>query len=321
MAKSKKSAEAAPAAEPAAAPAVEPAADPSPAVEETPPEAVPAGDIPEGEMKAFLEDEQDDLDEAAPAAEAAPVVDADPGQAPAVEPAAVEPTVAAETPPAAAPPAEAPLAEAKPGEAKPEAPETPPAAEPPEQQPVAETAEELQARYADWRGKAEDALQREHYLLDEATVEALETDAAAAIPKLMSRVYLDAVTASVGHVMAAMPQLIGSMVQLQRQSDEVETRFFERWPQLTDHRDSVVRLGQAYRQVFPRASEEDFTRDVGAQTIIALRLPIEAQPAPAPAPVPFTPAASSPPGGRPQVKLNPFEQLAEEMAQEELDLG
>lgn len=298
------------AAEPAAeaeAPAeAEPAEAAAPA--EAEPEAKP-GDIPEGEMNAFLADEADDLDEELPA---------DSGQAKAAEPEEA-PVAEGEKPAEAEAPSEAAPAAAKPEEAKPEEPTVPPAGEPPQPQP---TEEELQERYTTWRTGAEAALAKQHYLLDDATVEELEANAELTIPKLMSRVYLDAVTASVGHVIAALPGLITQMNEVQRQSDKAEENFFEAWPLLKDRRPDVIRLGQMYRQVFPQASEVDFIREVGSQAHIALKIPVAAQevtPA-APAPKPFTPAVSTAPGGTPQPKANPFEELSNEMAQEELNL-
>jgi len=297
----------APAETPGEAPAEEKPAAEAPAAE---PET-PSGDIPEGEMNAFLKDDEDDLDEAP--ADSGQAKEAKPEEAPVAE---GEKPAEAEAAPEAKP------AEAKPEEAAPEEPAVPPAGEPPQPQP---TEEELHEQYATWRTGAEEALAKGHYLLDEKTVEELEDpeSAATVIPRLMSRVYLDAVTASVGHVLAALPQLITSMNEVQRQSDKSEASFFEAWPQLKDHRPDIIRLGQMYRQVFPQASEVDFVREVGSQALIALKIPMEAPEAKPSAPVvkPFTPAVGAgAPAGAAQPEINPFEQLSDDMGQEQLDL-
>lgn len=303
--------EAAPA-EAAAEETPESAASEEAASEEAKAGDTPAGDIPEGAIDAFLKDDEDDLD----------VAPADSGQAEAAKP-EEKPVAEGDKPAEAEAAPEAKPAEVKPEEAAPEEPAVPPAGEPPQPQP---TEQELQEQYATWRTGAEDALAKGHYLLDEKTVEALEDpeNAAKVIPTIMARVYLDAVTASVGHVLAALPGLITQMNEVQRQSDKTEKAFFEAWPQLVKHRPDIIRLGTMYRQVFPNASETDFIREVGPQAIIALKIPMEAPEAKPSTPVvkPFIPAiGAGAPAGAAQPEANPFEKLSNEMAEEELDLG
>ncbi len=238
-------------------------------------------------------------------------------------PQAVVPTPA-EPVPAPAPVEPAP--EPAPVTAEPPAPVEPQ----PVQQPQApqQTTEEAQAAYAKYRGEAEAVLAKEHYAISPEMAENLDENAAIVIPQLMSKVYMDAVSGAISHVLNQMPALVEGAIMARETRSSQETQFFTAWPQLdpAQHRATVVSLGQAYRQVHPSASVEQFTRDVGAQAIVALQLmpqavaPPAQAPAQEPTPVPFRPAGSSPPASSPSSPTNRFESLNAEFDAEDLDL-
>ncbi len=258
----------------------------------------------EGELDADLPEEPVSEPEPTPVAEPTP----EEPEPPVGEPV---PPVEAE-PPAAAEPVQPPVA---------------PVVEPPA--PAAPTPQlsqdQLAGYYQQWRGEAEELLATQHYALNEQAAEDLNDNAGEAIPRLMSKVYMDAVTASIGHVMSVLPQAVETALQVRDLTRTNEDAFYGAWPQLDkgQHHDAIVRLGMAYRQVDPNASLETFINNVGAQAIIALKIPMEAAPVePVIAPVaPFQPAAASPPVATSAQKENPFSALSREMEEEELDLG
>ena len=199
--------------------------------------------------------------------------------------------------------------------------------------PVQPTSEQIQARYKEWRGQTENLLATHHFALTEQEQNDLELNPGEVIPRLMSKVYLDAVTATLSQVVNYLPRMIASVNESQTVQSKSEEEFFGRWPQLKDHKDMVLRVGQVYRQLNPRASKEDFMNEVGAQTLVALRIPPEGI---APQPkvngntqaqqtakaTPFVPAATAPGGGAPQQPpRNIFDQLASDFEEEELDEG
>ena len=292
---------------------------------------------------ALLEEDADDLDLVGGTAETEKAATEDAEKAePKVEaePAAetkVETPVTGEVKPE-----EKPTVETKPEVAAPEAPtqvqpeETPAVAEPAKKPEVAEpveapapvlTKEQQSEVYIKWRAESENLLATQHYQLSEEVAAELESDSTVAIPKLLSRVYLDAVTASVGHMMSQMPQMIERVISARTSADAAEVKFFDHWAKQglkTEHRSTVAPLGRAYRTANPNATEQEFIRDVGAQSIVALGLMGTPDAAPAelaPAAEKFQPAApTAASGARPVVKRNVFDQLTEDMETEELDL-
>ena len=184
----------------------------------------------------------------------------------------------------------------------------------------AASPEALAKQFREARAEAEKLLAEQHYKLSEEDAEALEVDPGAAIPRLMAKVYMDAVTTAISHVLDNMPRLIEGTMQVQQQAKAAEDKFYETWPQLdrSKHHEMVLRLGRAYRQAYPNASQDEFIRDVGAQALVALRIPLQAQKAPESKP--FRPAsvASAPAAQTVERPKNPFEALAEELMRDDM---
>ena len=303
-------------------PVVEPTPAPAPVVEPVTPPPSADEPSPAASFVDLLED--DDLD--ADAVE-------EPGQE---TPSAEEPP--AETPPEAAPePMPEPAAEVPPVEVPPPAPEQaapePSPAEPvtpptPTEEPPAIPMDEVRANYAQARTEMEGIVASQHYALDEAAMEAFDTNPAEEIPKIMARVYMDAVTGAVAHMMTHMPALVDSVVQGRATYDQAEEEFFAAWPQIdrSAHAASIAQMGQVYRQVNPNATKADFIRDVGAQVVVAFGLGQLAAVAPTPEEnatppaAPFKPAGQGGLGGAAPNKTNPFDDFTKEMESEELDL-
>lgn len=198
---------------------------------------------------------------------------------------------------------------------------------PPPEQP---TLEDIQKQFTEWRAESEKLLAEHHYSLSEEETQELEE---AGVPEALieklphwgARIYLDAVQAAMGQVTTHLPQLMQMVATRQEQIDREETEFFEAWPALKEHEDTVRRMAVAYRQANPNADKETFIREVGASASVSLKLPIpEAEEAAAAAAKeketaqqePFKPAAKGTPAGAPPKKPAGFDALDRELFEE-----
>lgn len=179
----------------------------------------------------------------------------------------------------------------------------------------APTPEQMTEYYQNWRTQTEDVLAKTHYKITQEVMDELDTQPDIALPKLMAKVYLDAVTATMAQVNANFPRLVNEVLQRNKVGDEREQQFFEAWPDLKGEAPTVLRIAGAYRQMNPNATTDDFIREVGAQAMVTLRKPIPgmANGNGAPPIIPakaFKPAAATPPstGAAPPPK-NPYEVL------------
>ena len=330
-----------------------PASTPTPDTPTTPVSTSP--EVPKDEtMEDFLAEDFDkepmDLDEPEstgeesekPAGEPGvkPTVEVKPGEVPPVV--EVPPVQGQEPAPVTEPtPTPAPVVATPPVTPTPGEPAAPaPAAEPtPTDAPL--TVEQLRTNYDQYRRDAEDVLATQHYALTEEQSAELATDPEALgklVPRIAARVYMDAVTGTLGQVLQHLPQAVEQALQTRNVASSSEEKFFEMWPQLKDpiHRDTIGQLGVAYRQVHPLATPEEFTKNVGAQAMLALQLMPGASAAPpatngsgvpvvaaapvTPPPAPaFTPAGGSPPSTGKLPKANPYSDLAEEFAREDAE--
>jgi len=194
------------------------------------------------------------------------------------------------------------------------------------------TQEEYDATIAEAKQKALTSLE-EQFQLTEDQADALVTDPNTVLPQMLAKMYLDVYT----NVMQGMQQQLPQMVHGVVQNSEVQARgkaaFHEAWPQLAkaEYSQTVERIGEAYKQMNPKATREEFIQEVGAQAWVALRLPLDellahTQAAPVPIADPKvttlrTPAAagSVPAAGKAPVQKqsNAFESLADEFLDED----
>lgn len=201
----------------------------------------------------------------------------------------------------------------------------------PSQTTTPRTQEEINQVYADWRRETETLLAEHHYKLTKEEIDEIEADPAKALPRHMARVYMDSVTAAISQITTHMPRLVRIVIEQDSASSKAENAFFEQWPELKEHSDTVVKIGQAYRQLNPNASEEEFINEVGAAAMVSLRLdPTNRRNGASNSTpkgngrdsqqqhnAPFKPATSSP-GALPKapVDTNPFTQLDAEFDEE-----
>lgn len=282
-----------------------------PSQESATPEATPDGF--ETEIAELLKDEFDDT------------------QLPASEEAPAEAEAGAETPSEEAPQEEEPPAEETQQEQQQEASAS---EQPTTQEETAQTpdvgnfeasAEELQQALEQYQAQAQEQLATHVYSLSQEEVQAIDEDPAEFLktkgPQLFARVHLQAQLAAMAQMSRLLPTVMRQVQETQAQASSFESKFFERWPQLKDHYDQVMKIGQVYRQVNPQAKPEDFIETVGLQAALQLKLPVQGQqkpvqqqrqqpfePVAARAGVAPTPQSNQPP--------NEFEQLAVEEMQE-----
>ena len=206
----------------------------------------------------------------------------------------------------------------------------PQSTEEPAAQPVPETPPEppIVEQYNQWRQQAMDVLEKEHYNLTDEQAELLENEPAKFMSKLAATLHVEVLQQATAAVMRIVPSLMQQVQMTQQDQSAKEEVFFQQWPQLREYRDDVFRHGQAYHQINPTATFEDFVRDVGAIVSVARQV-VVAPPAGgngeaiAPAPVPAKPLGAVG-GARPTSPArsgNPFAQLDKdfESFEEELE--
>lgn len=132
--------------------------------------------------------------------------------------------------------------------------------------------EEAAELFTEWRSTTEKLLAEHHYKLSEEEVAVLNENPAEFIPKAMSRVYLDCVSAAFQQFVTYLPRMVFQVLEQREANNSQENAFFTSWPALKEHRETVLRLGAAYRASNPTATVEDFINEVGAQSMVALRL-------------------------------------------------
>jgi hypothetical protein len=188
------------------------------------------------------------------------------------------------------------------------------------------TAEEASNLFKEWRNTTEDLLAKHHYNLSEKDVEEFNENPGAFVSKAMSRVYLDSIQAAFQQFTNYLPRMVGQVLEMKKHTSEREESFYSAWPKLREHQDTVLRMGASYRAQNPTATLDQFIKEVGAQAMVALRLPMDASgaasAASAPAPKkPFKPAGTSGATPTPQKSNgedNVFGRLAEEFSFEDL---
>jgi len=246
-------------ASPAAAPASPSPSTSSPSLEpsSTSPVAEPTNSVsPSADDFSQLGEPDDDFVELA-------------SDAPAPEPAPVEPATPAVEPPKAPEPAK----QAAPEPAKVPVPEPPKepaaAAAPPPSDPRSLTEQLTQHKDA-----LIGAIAQERFKLSPEEMNALEIDAVGTIPRLLAKVYYEAVTASLNHIQNFVPQMQAQFRNAEQANAEAEKVFYGAFPQLdkAKHHEDVMMFAQMFRSTNPNLSREDFIAGVGAAVMAKNRI-------------------------------------------------
>lgn len=229
-----------------------------------------------------------------------------------------------------APPAAAPTAAAPAAPVVPVAPATPPAVSPPDASVAAPVASEpaaspsaptdvppadVDSLLTAFDEKGAELLQTlaPQFQLTQEQITELETDAAAAMPKLLANTYMKSMRAALGMVKNLVPQMVQQTIQRDNEARDMEGQFFKQWGQLNKekHGSDIRSFAQAFAKASPGLSRENLFSMVGAAVMAKHGLQGgQTPPAPAAAMAPapsFTPAvASAPVIHTQQVDQNPF---------------
>lgn len=299
------------AAEGTPSPSTSPAPTTSPA--EAAPQSTPAGgglkDAPAGEGDFTIPDlGAEDLDVV--------VIPASASAAPAAPSAPATPPV----PPAAAAPAAAPAQEAPKDQQTQQTPDASGQQQTPQAAPTTPAAAaptDILTQLQQNREALIGELARTHYAISPQEEEALRENAVEAIPKLLAKVHMDAVSAALAHIGNLVPRMIQYQQAVERANNTAREKFFEAWPQLKAHEAEVTRMAKTYRSLNKEATLEDMIRDVGPivmqrQGIVATPKGNGTPPQPKPAAA-FVPPVGSAGGGTTAppaaVEPNPWEGL------------
>jgi len=123
------------------------------------------------------------------------------------------------------------------------------------------------------------ALAQSVFKLEQKDLEGLETDIAATIPLLLSRVAVFAqqqALTQMGRLMPSMMMRFGEMVQKHSANERL---FYEAWPSLSraQHGQQITELGIRYRQMFPNATLDQMIDHLGPLALSQLGMPLVAR--------------------------------------------
>ncbi len=138
------------------------------------------------------------------------------------------------------------------------------------------TQEEYNEQVQSAREKATEELVTK-FQLTEDQADDLVSDPNSVLPQLLANMYLDLFTNVMQGMHSQLPNMIQGVVSTTERESKQKNAFFTAWPQLNkaEHMKTVKRVGDNYSALNPKASRDDFIREVGAQAWVALRLPIE----------------------------------------------
>jgi hypothetical protein len=275
------------------------------------PEGIPEGTVDsDAEVWAELANDDDDLGESEPAAEAE-VSEAEPKadlEVAASEPEStpVEPTEpVAETDPQPTPPV-TPDPEPDPASLQPQ-PEpvlTPEQQEFQRQQQAWLQQQQLQQQQTQHTAQRQQAIDQlaQNYTLDQTQVEAFAVNPEEVLPKLAAELHMTVIEQVLPLVARMIPQQVQNIQQRVSSTQADEDTFFAAYPELKTHEAQVLQFAGIWRQMNPTASVEEATKAIGEHMQIALGLH-SAQQTPTPPAEPTAPTPTPPAGSAPRIGI------------------
>lgn len=120
-------------------------------------------------------------------------------------------------------------------------------------------------------GQIAQAVGQNLFRLSDADKEALETDAAAALPAMAGRVYVKSLQAATSLVRNIVPQMLQTEMNRQNAMIAVEQAFFQQFPELDrwQHGHDIVAVGQALQAQNPQMSPQDLLQRT-AQAVMGM---------------------------------------------------
>ena len=156
------------------------------------------------------------------------------------------------------------------------------------------------------------------YALDEETKEKLDSAPSEVMPQLAARLHMQVLTATLTQAANLFPMLMTEHLEKSRDYQAQEDKFFGEFPDLKAHRAQVERVAAVYRQLNPRASYEEATKQIAAMTRVQLQLPIPSLAPQVTPPVPVAPPTpSSAKGGAAAPKAPTERSTWDELIEEE----
>jgi len=168
----------------------------------------------------------------------------------------------------------------------------------------------------------------QHFKFTDEESELLSVNPGEVLPKILAGMFYDVHEAVLQSVRTSMPSLMGAVEGQRTKQETAKSKFFEQWPDLKDkkYESDIRRVSSFYLQSNPKATQEQFDRDVGAQIMVANKIPfdlatgkkLEAQVEEprAAAHKPASPTASAALSGAPTE--NAFEILSEEFLDDDI---
>lgn len=140
------------------------------------------------------------------------------------------------------------------------------------------------------------------FALSPEDITELETDVVAAVPKIMSRVFLEAQMSMQKFLAQALPGMMKQYSTVTQANNDAETKFFDTHKELDiknpQHRQTAIRIASIYRKANPTIPLDQLIREVGPMVKMALNVNA-APPAATPLQIPGQPRGGT--GFRPAV--------------------
>lgn len=196
-------------------------------------------------------------------------------QPPAQEPPPAQPAPA-QQPPAQQPPAQPPAQQPPAQEGQQPPAGQPQAQQPPAQQPPAQAAGETpEAKAERERREAEEAAKftqqlENYYQIPEELAARLPTEPEKVLPVLAAKVHQAVLNGMQAWATQAIPAFLQHHNQVTEANNASRKAFFGRWPGLEAHEKHVLEVGRMYRQMNPKATQEDVIEKVGQIVYAAL---------------------------------------------------
>jgi hypothetical protein len=112
-------------------------------------------------------------------------------------------------------------------------------------------------------------LASKRFALSQAEQEELESNAVAAIPKMMARTYFDAYTSAIHYMNQQVPTMIATHIAEAQKDQAAESDFYSAWPGIdkSKYADDVLNFASAYRSMNPKASLKDAIQFTGSAIV------------------------------------------------------
>lgn len=131
----------------------------------------------------------------------------------------------------------------------------------------------------EWRKAAEENLAKYYGLSEEASMALLENPGQE-VPKLLARVYVDAVEGTSQALAAHLPALMYRERERVKASEAAEDEFYRVWPGLKDRndlREELVRTSEMYVRINPDHSLEQTIKGVGTFMHLKHKIPLDGE--------------------------------------------